>query len=225
MYVERSMTRKVVTIDSESSIFDARELMNSNRIRHLPVIDEKNHVIGIVSDRDIRSAMPSVVLKDKDCSADSRELKNIRVKDFMTRNPVCIPPTYTIQDVLLLIQEKRVGAFPVADEENKLLGILSIRDLVRAFINVLNIGEPGSLLCIVAEDRLGQMKRIVDAITEENVSFGSILVSRYWEEGKKAVFPYLLTNRTGPIKRKLESMGYEVLDPLKWYLDQLPAHE
>ena len=54
-----------------------------------------------------------------------------------------------------------------------------------------DIGEPGTLLCILVEEKVGQMKKIVDAVTEENISFGSILVARYWEEGKRAVFPYL----------------------------------
>ena len=86
----------------------------------------------------------------------------------------------------------------MVDAHGKLIGIISVRDLMRAFINVLGIEEPGTLLCIVVEDKIGQMKRIVDAITEERISFGSILVARHWEEGKRAVFPYLLTSNVSP---------------------------
>jgi acetoin utilization protein AcuB len=118
-----------------------------------------------------------------------------------------------------------VGALPVVDEQGYLKGILSVRDLLRAFINVLGIGQPGTLLCILVEEKVGQLKRIVDAITEENISFGSILVAHYWEEEKRAVFPYLLTMNVSRIKKKLEGMGFELLDPMKWYLDQLPKNE
>ena len=111
------------------------------------------------------------------------------------------------------------------DAQKKLVGMLSIRDLMRAFINVLGIEEPGTLLCILAEDKLGQMKRIVDAITEERISFGSILVARYWEEGKRAVFPYLLTSNVVKVKKKLEALGFSLLSPLEWTLDQLPPKE
>jgi acetoin utilization protein AcuB len=124
-----------------------------------------------------------------------------------------------------MIQKTKVGAFPVVDDEKKLKGIISIRDLVRAFINVLGIGEPGTLLCIIAEEKVGQLKKIVDAVTEENISFGSVLVARTWDEGKRAVFPYLLTQNTGPVKRKLEHLGFQLLDPMEWYLDQLPKNE
>ena len=123
------------------------------------------------------------------------------------------------------MQENKFGAFPVVDDEGKLKGIISVHDLLRAFINVLGIGEPGTLLCILVEEKIGQMKKIVDAITEENVSFGSILVARYWEKNKKAVFPYLLTQNVSHVKEKLKKMGYQLLDPMEWYLDQLPKNE
>ncbi len=94
-----------------------------------------------------------------------------------------------------------------------------MRDLLRAFINVLGIGEPGALMGILVEEKIGQMQKIVNAITEENISMGSILVSRHWEKGKRAVFTYLLTQNTAPVKRKLEKLGYKLLDPLEWCLD------
>ena len=66
------------------------------------------------------------------------------------------------------------------------------------------------------------MKKIVNAITEQGVPFGSILVSRVWEEGKRAVFPYLLTNNISKVKNHLRELGFTLLDPMDWYLDQLP---
>jgi len=80
----------------------------------------------------------------------------------------------------------------------------------------LGLDEPGTLLCIVVENKIGQMKKIVDAITEENISFGSVMVARHWEEEKRAVFPYLLTQNISPLKRKLKNMGYTLLDPKDW---------
>ncbi len=225
MFIDRSMTKRVVTIGKETNILEARDLMKENRIRHLPVVEPDGKLIGIVTDRDIRSAMPSTLQDELNCEAVDDKLRQVTVGRFMTPDPITIRPTYTIQDALLLIQDKKVGAFPVVDEAGKLKGIISVRDLIRAFINVLNIGEPGMLLGILVEDKVGQLKRIVDAITEEKVSFGSVLVSRHWEEGKRAVFPYLLTNNIAPIKKKLRDMGYTILDPMEWYLDQLPRHE
>ncbi len=225
MFVSRSMTREVITVDPEKTVFEAQELMADNTIRHLPVIDANQQFIGIVTDRDIRSALPYNFIKDSCTEEQREEICALTVKDIMTRDPITISPTYTIQDALLMIQNARVGALPVVDDDGQLSGILSVRDLLRAFINVLGIGEPGTLLCILVKEEVGQLKKIVDAITEENISFGSVLVARYWDENKRAVFIYLLTQNVAHVKKKLVSLGFTLLDPMEWYLDQLPKNE
>ncbi|MCP4104317.1 MAG: CBS domain-containing protein [Desulfobacteraceae bacterium] len=222
MFIDKSMTKKVVTVNKETGIFEAKNLLAKHHIRHLPVVEKDNILIGIVTDRDVRSALPSSFIDPCDIEDEKKRLENLKIKDIMTAETVTITPSYTIPDALMLMQQTTVGAFPVVDEDRRLKGIISIRDLMRAFINVLGIGEPGTLLCVIMENEKGQMKKIIDAITEENISFGSILVARYWDEGKRAVFPYLLTNNVVPVKRKLESMGFVLLNPMEWYLDQLP---
>ena len=225
MFVSRSMTRQVITVAPDDGIFKAQELMAENRIRHLPVIEQDGRLIGIVTDRDIRSALPYKFFKASPSEEEKKKFSELKIKDIMSQNPITISPTYTLQDALLVIQDARVGALPVVDENGILSGIISVRDLLRAFINVLGIGEPGTLLCILVEEKVGQLKRIVDAITEENISFGSVLVARYWQKDKRAVFPYLLTQNVAHVKEKLINMGFSVLDPMEWYLDQLPKNE
>jgi acetoin utilization protein AcuB len=219
------MTSQVITVGPEADIFEAQQLMADNKIRHLPVVDKNQRLIGIVTDRDIRSALPFSFFKSSYSEIDKEKFSALRVEDIMTKEPVSVYPTYTIQDALLLIQNSKVGALPVVDEDHRLKGIISVRDLLRAFINVLGIGEPGTLLCILVEEKVGQLKRIVDAITEENISFGSVLVARYWDKDKRAVFTYLLTQNIAHVKKKLENLGFTLLDPMEWYLDQLPKSE
>jgi acetoin utilization protein AcuB len=215
------MTRSVISTGPDRSVFEAQELMAKNSIRHLPVVDQDRLLVGIVTDRDIRSALPNRYLQEGISAEQKSKLSQLKVGDIMTRKVISISPTYTIQDALLMVQNAKVGALPVVDEDGRLKGILSVRDLLRAFINVLGIGEPGTLLGIVVEEKIGQLKKIVDAITEENVSFGSVLVARFWDEQKRAVFPYLLTQNVAHVKKKLESLGFSLLDPMDWYLDQL----
>jgi acetoin utilization protein AcuB len=219
------MTRKVITVAPDEGIFKAQELMAANRIRHVPVVETDNRLVGIVTDRDIRSALPYKFFKESPSAEEKERLSQLKIKEIMTQNPMTISAAHTLQDALLMIQDARVGALPVVDENGILAGIISVRDLLRAFINVLGIGEPGTLLCILTEEKVGQLKKIVDAITEENISFGSVLVARYWEKDKRAVFPYLLTQNVAHVKEKLTNMGFELLDPMEWYLDQLPKNE
>ncbi|OQY01650.1 MAG: CBS domain-containing protein [Desulfobacteraceae bacterium 4572_130] len=212
MFIKKAMTSKVISIDIETEIIKAHEIMTKNNIRHLPVLDKDNKVIGMVTDRDIRSAMPFNLSK--------KEKQNIKfkAKDIMTENPYTISSLATIQDALLLIQKNKIGGLPVVDENNKLKGIVSVRDLLSSFINVLGIGEPGTLLGLVLEEKIGQLKKIVDVITEFKISMGSVLVARYQEENKRVVFIYLLTNNVIPLKKKLKVMGYTLIDPISWYI-------
>ena len=216
MFISKVMTKNVVTIDKNADISQAQEKMSKYLFRHLPVIDENNRLIGIVTDRDIKSVLPSSHLPEENSLEEWKHFSTLKIKHIMTKNPVTISPLDTIQDALLLLHKKQFGALPVVVEQKKLVGIISVRDLLREFINVLGLEEPGTLLCIIVEDKIGQIKRIVDAISEENISFGSILVSRYWEEEKRAVFPYLLTQNIGPLKMKLKKMGFTLLDPMDW---------
>ena len=69
MFVSRSMTSEVITITGDASIFEAQEKMAKHTIRHHPVIDEEHTLVGVVTDRDIRSVLPYSLFKDPDCAA------------------------------------------------------------------------------------------------------------------------------------------------------------
>jgi acetoin utilization protein AcuB len=222
MFVAKSMTEKVITAGPEDAVLLAQKRMAEYKIRHLPVVDHENRLVGIISDRDLRSALPDGLLKILDLTEKEIEtLKHLTVGEVMHPDPVALSPVDTIQDALVIIQKEKIGALPVVDGENRLKGILTTRDLLRTFINVLGINEPGTLLGILSENKLGQMKKIVDIITEEKISTGSILVARHWDGDKRAVFPYLLAHDLQRTKEKLLNAGFELMDPLEWQIDEL----
>jgi acetoin utilization protein AcuB len=176
MFIDTSMTREVITIGPDAGIFEAREIFEKYRIHSLPVVSEDNTLLGIVTDRDVRSALPSDAVTEKETTREMELVSQVRARDIMTRDPVTVSPANTLADALLLMERGQVGAFPVVDQERKLIGIITVRDIMRAFINVLGLREPGMLLCILAGNKLGTMKRIVDAISEErNRSAASLL--------------------------------------------------
>jgi len=219
------MARKVSSVGKATGLLEAQSLMQRLKVRHLPVVDEQNRLVGMITDRDIRSALPYELAKGGGDARERDKYAHLQVGDAMSTDLLTVSPSHTLQDALLLLEKKKVGALPVVDDDNKIVGILSVRDLMRAFINVLGIGQPGTLLCILVEEKIGQLKKIVDIITEENISFGSVLVARYWEKDKRAVFPYLLSNNVARVKKRLQEAGFKLLDPMDWYMDQLPQSE
>jgi acetoin utilization protein AcuB len=221
MFVTKAMTRKVFTVTPEDTLLHARELMKTRKIHHVPVVDEGDKLVGIISDRDVRSAMPSSLYYEYGSEREREKLERFKVKDVMTAKVISLSLRDTIQDALLLLLKYDIGALPVVDDEGILVGILAIRDLLRALVALLGIGQPGSLLCLLVEDHIGETKKIVDLIFEEKIPVGSLLAVRHWQPGKRAVFPYLMSMNIGPLKRKFQEHGYKILDPLEWYLGDM----
>ena len=225
MFVTEMMKTDLVAITPETSLSEAKALMEKGNFRHLPVVDADGKLVGIVTDRDMRDAHPSSLLDEESYQKTLDKVLKHTIGEIMTADPITVAPYYTLQDTLLIIGKKKVGALPVVDEEGYLKGIMSTRDLLRAFVNIMGIEEPGTLLCILVDEQPGQLKKIVDIAAEENVSLGSVLVARDWDKERRAIFPYLLTNNVISIKKKLLALGYELLDPMQWYLDQSPKKE
>ena len=167
MFVNRTMTAKVITIEPDADALTAKELMEKNHFRHLPVCREDGLLVGIVTDRDLRIALPHEFLKatPDEKTELAKAVSTLKVSDIMTTDLIKISPMDTIQDALLLIQRSKVGALPVVDDQNRLKGIISVRDLLRAFINVLGIGEPGSLICILVEEKVGGLLSKLEAMS------------------------------------------------------------
>lgn len=222
MFVTETMKTDLIAIRPETTLAEALNLMETGNFRHLPVVDADGKLVGIITDRDMRSAKPSTLLNETDYQRTFDEVMQHTVAEIMTKDPLTVAPYFTLQDSLLMMRKKKVGALPVIDENGELKGIMSTRDLLRAFVNIMGIEEPGTLLCILVNEKTGQLKKIVDIVTEENVSMGSVLVARDWDDERRAIFPYLLTNNVASIKKKLLDQGFELLDPMGWYLDQLP---
>jgi acetoin utilization protein AcuB len=221
MFVTKAMTRNVSTVRPEDTLLDTREVMRTRKVHHIPVVEEDNKLVGIISDRDVRSAMPSTLYYESGSERERAKLEKFRVRDVMTKNVITLSLRDTIQDALLLLLKYDVGALPVVDNDGTLVGILAVRDLLRALVSVLGIGQPGSLLCLLVEDKLGENKKIVDIIFEEKIPIGSILVARHWEPGKRAVFLYLMSKNVATLKRRFQEKGYTILDPEEWYLEDV----
>jgi len=101
MFVSERMATDLITVGPELSIFGAKELMGEKNIRHLPVVDKEGKLLGIVSDRDMRDAMPSTLLKKPDYEETLGKIGGHPVSDIMTAKPLSIYPYYTLQDTLL----------------------------------------------------------------------------------------------------------------------------
>ncbi|MCF8078889.1 MAG: CBS domain-containing protein [Desulfobacterales bacterium] len=212
---------KVVTIGPDDGILQAKARMTSYGIRHLPVVDGSNRLVGILSDRDLRSVLPYGMRQADDVEHLGRELSTVKVSEVMTRDPHTISEAFTLQDALLQFQRFNVGAFPVVDEQQKVVGIVSYRDMLRMFINFLGVEQPGVFLAVTTGSDPVLVQKLIERICAEKIPIASMLVIRSWEQDQTAIYMYLLTKNLVRIRKMVEEMGdYTLLNPLKWFLRQ-----
>ena len=136
MLVDQCMTRHVHSVRPLDSIQHARELMESSRVNQLPVVIG-DHLVGIVTDRDLRDAFPSVFAAASNghrTSAD--DPRHITVETIMTPHIVSIGPKDTMIEAARRMRNERIGALPVLDGQ-KLVGIVARSDILDAFVAML----------------------------------------------------------------------------------------
>ena len=129
------MTRKVISITPEHGIREAFFIMKEHSIRHLPVLDAEQELIGIISDRELRR--PNWVDEAHDIAHVYILDDAMQVSDVMIRNVHVLHTYDTLLKATRLLLEKQIGAVPVLDKNDRVAGMLSAVDLLRAFSDSL----------------------------------------------------------------------------------------
>ena len=177
MLVQEWMTKDVLTITPDTSMMKASRLMKDKQVRRLPVIDETRHVLGIVSDRDIKDASPS-----KATTLDMHELyyllSELKVKDIMTKNPVCARETDSMEAMALVMAEKRFGGMPVVDDSNRIVGIITESNIFKVLATITGVHIGGIQLAFELPTQPGTLRPILDALRDLGAGVVSVLTSQ-----------------------------------------------
>jgi acetoin utilization protein AcuB len=210
MLVRSKMTPDVITASPETSLADALKLTRGNRIRHLPVV-ENNRLVGLVTDRDLRLAMPPVYASDTDHADLRTTLTNRTVSEFMTVNIITTTPDAPIETAARLLYEHHIGCLPVM-EDDEMVGIITETDLLRAFVELFGADDAGSRIEIIMQDKPGELSRVVRAIgVDFKININGIVMPRIGED--QAAVIHLATPDAAPIIEHLRRLGYRVGSP------------
>ncbi len=125
--IERWMSRDVLTLPKNAKLGDALELMERSRIRHVPILDEEGRLCGIVSDRDVKRALPSGPAFDK--------IGRSPLSRVMTKNVIRMDPGATLREAAELMCREKISALPVCEGDD-LVGIVTAEDLLWAYVEL-----------------------------------------------------------------------------------------
>jgi acetoin utilization protein AcuB len=170
------MTKNPCTVSPHTPVSDAREKMKKEKIHRLPVIDKHDHLVGIITEKDILYASPSPAT-----SLDVYEISNLmsklEVHSVMTKDVISIGPDTPLEDAARIMADNNIGGLPVVDK-NILIGIITESDLFKVFVELFGAREKGLRLTVLMPEKRGELAAISQSIAEAGgdiVSFGNLL--------------------------------------------------
>ena len=199
MLVGQIMSQKIVTISPDKRVGQALKLMQKHQIRHLPVM-EHNRMVGWITSRDLREVLLASMLED------------IKVGDVMVQAPLSVTPDTEVEEAARLIHEHKIGGMPVM-EGDKLVGVITMPDLISAFIAMLGLLTSSSRLDLLLENRSEALDAAAGLIkgaggTVINVALGPT-------QGNKRPYYFRLKKvNLEPIVNSLKQQGLVVLDAI-----------
>ena len=214
LLVKDSMTREIVTLAPDETVGTALALCRERRIRHLPVLSE-GRLVGIVSDRDLRSATPAFGEPER-----AAALQKVLVEDVMASDVIFALPDDPIEQAANTMRERRIGCLPVVEGE-EIVGILTVSDVMTALVYLVGANEPGSRMEIAVPDRPGSLAGAAGIFGMCGINIVSAAMGptrEPEEEGalrERIVVFRVDTIDTTEVVGYLEEAGYSVLWPPK----------
>jgi len=124
--VRHWMSSDLVTIGKDASIQEAMALMKRESVRHLPVVDKQMNLIGWITDADLRGVLIASMLEE------------LTLEDVMIRKPFVIHPEMPLEEAARILLDNRIGGLPIVTD-GKLVGIITVADILSAFITFLGL--------------------------------------------------------------------------------------
>jgi acetoin utilization protein AcuB len=200
MKINALMIPDPITITDKASVSDAIELMKVNSIRHLPVVSQKKILKGFLTLADLKQGLIPSMLGD------------LTLTDLMIKKPITVDPDSDIEIAAQLIYKHKIGGIPVV-KKNKLVGIITESDILRAFIDMMGILTASSRVDVVIKDKPGAFRKALQVINDNG---GEIInVGIMAQQTSKRIYYFRLSAcKTDIIKKALEESGFEVPDAM-----------
>jgi len=179
MYIDSIMHTDLITVSPETTLVQARDLIEEKQIDHLLVVNAKKKLVGIVSDRDLKQnwASPATSLSTHELNY---LLEKVVVSMIMVKTVVTVPVSTTIERAAYVMQQNRISALPVMDGD-ELVGIITSTDVMGVLLQAIGISDESVRLSIYVKDTIGRLAEVADALKDQNINIQSLFC---WPENR-----------------------------------------
>jgi len=192
------MSTDLVTIGKDASIQEALALMKEESVRHLPVVDREMNLTGWITDADLRGVLIASMLEE------------LTLEDVMIRKPFTIHPDMPLEEAARILLDKRIGGLPVV-ENDKLVGIITVADILLAFITFLGLFTESTRLDIKVSGSPNPLPEITRIVRQHGAEVISLCQLPGEEEPEYSYSLRLKKTDVEPIIADLEEHGIEVV--------------
>lgn len=211
MYVDRMMTREVIKVTPDTKVPHMSSLMRDRHVRHLPVVDANDRLVGLVSERDLRRVAPSSITTLSAGEA-SYLLNKVTAEQIMHRQVVTCTPDTLVEQAGCMMRDRGIGCLPVVAEQ-RLVGILTGVDLIDFFLDVSGCRAVDTArITVHLRDEPGQLSRLLPRIEELGGQITSVLSPVQPDEtGMRLTIIRYRADDPASIDRQLVESGYELV--------------
>lgn len=198
MIVRHWMSTDLVTIRKDASIQEALALMKQESVRHLPVVDKRMNLLGWITDADLRGVLIASMLEE------------LTLEDVMIRKPFVINPEMALEDAARILLDRRIGGLPIV-ENDVLVGIITVADILSAFITFLGVLTESTRVDIKVSGPPSPLPEITEIVRQHG---GEIISICHMPEEEGQEFSYsvrLKKTDLKPIIADLEKHGIQLV--------------
>ncbi|WP_129691304.1 acetoin utilization AcuB family protein [Gottfriedia acidiceleris] len=207
MLIQDIMRSSNITLKKENTIGEAVTIFRTGDVRHITIINEDNQVVGIISDRDVRDALPSTLFPQAFSS-----VLEVPVEKIMTTNVITCSPIDFVEEVATYFYQYKIGCLPVVSSK-KLIGIVTEIDVLHTLVTLTGAYQPSSQIEILVHDHPGILSDVVNVFSKEHINIVSVLVYPAKEVDHKVLVFRIQTMNPLTIIQTLKTEGYKILWP------------
>jgi len=195
------MVREVITIAPSATVNDALRLLHERAIRHLPVVDGETFV-GFVSETDLRQVL---LLPGGN---------EVLIANVMNTDPVTIGPEENLEEAARRIYQHKIGGLPVL-EHGRLVGIVTVGDILAAFIEIMGVLQASSRIDIVLGGDPEAFESVSRIIKKKGGDIISVGMGDAQGPDRKCYFFRLNKCDVDVIADSLRRNGYEIMSVIQ----------
>ncbi len=207
MKVKDIMTWNVITVSGDTPIMEARKIMETHKVRRLPVVD-KGKLVGVVTLDRIVGVGPSPATSLSVWEINYL-LAKMKVREVMQKDVVSVGPDVSVEQALARAQAMKVGAAPVV-EDGKVVGIITTNDFMLKLLNpALGIGKPGSRLNISNANKPKNVREVMEIVEKMGLNIVALHTLPAVEDTVNGLSLHVDADDPKALIKELEAKGYK----------------